>query len=565
MRKWFRMRLTRRQFVVRSALVGAGAGLVACTPAPGTVSLAPTERPSVQAAPASQLQISGPGGTSTVVYAVSSNPATLNPILDDSGASQSGYELIFEGLVRPDPRTGTPAPWLAERWDASPDGLTWTFHLRPDVTWHDGQPFTSDDVKFTFDAVLDPKNKTPYRSRFDNVANTEATDKGTFRLTLKAADCPFLLITMQTPIVPKHLLAGSPDLATDQFNSSHPVGTGPYTFKEWQRSDHLTLAANPNYWRGRPRIDQWIRRTTSDDNVLQALLKTGEIDYANVSFGAIQELRTLPHLRFEAVESPWLITYIGYNLDRPLFQDKRVRQALTQALDREAIVNSLLYGQGETLTSSLPSISWAHTDNVPRFPYDAVAAKRLLIESGWTPGADGILQKDGTRFSFKLSTNSSNKERVAIVTIAQDAWRKVGIEVQPELLETGAFLARYQQSRDFDAIVAGGAGLTNDPDQSAFWSSNSIAAGTNFAHYSNPRLDRLLEQARTAIGCDPPARKPYYEQIQQTLAEEQPVSFLYAAKTPLFINKRLQNVQTSPWIGATPFVAWSILDWTLSA
>jgi peptide/nickel transport system substrate-binding protein len=523
-----------------------------------------TQQPGQTQVAAAPAQATPPGKTATVIYAVSSNPATLNPLLDDSGASQSGYELLFEGLVKPDPRTGTPVPSLAASWDQSPDGLIWTFRIRPDVKWHDGQPFTADDVKFTFGSIQDPKTRTPYRSRFSNIASFDSPDPSTFVVTLKAADCPFLINTMQTPIVPKHLLQSSADINTDEFNSSRPVGTGPFMFREWQRSDHLTLAANPSYWRGRPKIDQWIRRTVSDDNVLQALLKTGEIDYANVSFGVMQELEALPNLTLQSVASPILITFIAYNLDRPFFQDKRVRQALTQALDRQGMVSSLLYGQGEVLDSSLPSVSWASTLNVPRFPYDADAARGLLHQAGWSAGADGVLQKDGLRLAFAISTNSSNKERTSIATIAQDAWRKIGVEVQVELLETNAFFAKYQQTRDFDAIVAGGAGLTIDPDQTNFWSSKSIPSGTNFVHYSNSQVDQLLDQARTAPGCDPAARKVYYEQIQQILADEQPFTFLYTAKTGVFINKRLQGAQISPWVGASPFIAWSILDWTVA-
>src|SRR5262249_29595600 len=135
---------------------------------------------------------------------------------------------------------------------------------------------------------------------------------------------------------------------------------------------------------------------------------------------------------------------------------------------------------------------------------------------------------------------------------------------QTELLETNAFFAKYQQTRDFDAIIAGGAGLTIDPDQTNFWSSKSIPSGTNFAHYSNPRVDQLLDQARTVSGCDPAARKGYYEQIKQILADEQPFTFLYTAKTAVFINKRLQGAQMSPWAGASPFIAWSILDWAVA-
>jgi peptide/nickel transport system substrate-binding protein len=560
---------TRRALLARFALLGAGTLLAACTPAPGAIvaTQPPAAQPattSAAAAPPAKPQSTTPARTTTVVYAVSSNPATLNPLLDDSGASQSGYELMFEGLVKPDPKTGTPMPSLATSWDQSGDGLTWTFHIRPNVTWHDGQALTADDVKFTFDSIQDPKTRTPYRSRFSNIASFDAPDKSTFTVTLRVADCPFLITTMQTPIVPKHLLSASPDINTDEFNSSRPVGTGPFIFKEWQRSDHLTLTANPNYWQGRPKIDQWVRRTVSDDNVLQALLKTGEIDYGNVSFGAMQELQAVPHLTLQSVASPILITFIAYNLDRPLFQDKRVRQALTHAIDRAAIVSSLLYDQGEVLDSALPSVSWAYTSNVPRFPFDVDAAKRLLNQAGWTTGPDGILQKDGVRFALTLSTNSSNKERTAIATIAQDAWRKVGIDVQTQLMETNAFFAKYQQTRDFDAIVAGGAGLTIDPDQTSFWSSKSIPGGTNFVHYTSPQVDQLLDLARAAPGCDPAARKVYYEQLQQILADDQPFTFLYAAKTGVFINKRLQNVQASSWAGASPFIAWGIKDWTVS-
>jgi peptide/nickel transport system substrate-binding protein len=551
------MTMHRRELLKRLSVLSAGGLLAACTPAPGAVSPG-GPAPAAQSAPATT------GSTTTVVYGVSSSPATLNPLLDNTGPSQSAYELMFEALVKPDPMTGTPSPSLAAAWDQSPDGQTWTFHIRPDVKWADGQPFTSQDVKFTFDTLLDPKTKTPYRAAFANVASYDAPDAATFRVMLKAADCPFLTGTMQTPIVPQHLLSGAADINTDEFNTSRPVGTGPYMFKEWQRSDHVTLVANPNYWQGRPKIDQWIRRTTSDDNILAAQLKTGEIDYASVSFGAIADLIGQPDLTLQAAASPFLITYIAYNLDRPLFQDKRVRQALTQALDRNAMVNSLLYGYGEVLDSSLPSVSWAYTSNVPKLPYDADAARNLLSQAGWSPAGDGILTKDGTRFSFKLSTNSSNKERSSIVTIAQDAWRKVGIEVQADLLETGAFFAKYQQSRDFDAIVAGGAGLTIDPDQSTFWASSSIPGGTNFAHYSNPQVDQLLDQARTAPGCDPQARKVFYDQFQRILADDQPFSFLYTAKSPVFINKRLQNVQVSSFAGASPFVVWGIMNWSVT-
>src|SRR5262249_48343555 len=150
-------------------------------------------------------------------------------------------------------------------------------------------------------------------------------------------------------------------------------GTGPFMFKEWQRTDHLTLVANPTYWQGRPKIDQWIRRTVADDTVLQALLKTREVDYRGGSFGAVEELPAQPQLTLQSGARPITITFIAYNRDKPLFQDKLVRQALTQALDRQAVVKSLLYGQGDVLDSPIAPVSWAYSASAPKFPYDVEA------------------------------------------------------------------------------------------------------------------------------------------------------------------------------------------------
>jgi peptide/nickel transport system substrate-binding protein len=580
------MSLVTRRALLTHALVAGAAGLVAaCTPAPGT--LAPTAQPaSTTAAPpaaapggassapstpppaaaptAAPATKPGAAPASTVVYASSGDTATLNPLFDESAASRNVWELIFEGLVRPDPKTGVPGPWLAESWDASPDGLTWTFHIRPSVTWSDGQPFTAEDAVFTFATVLDPKTKTLYRSRFDNVASFDAPNASTFRVVLKGPDCPFLSTTMLVPVLPAHILSGTADINTDEFNSSRPVGTGPFQFKEWQRGDHVTLVANPTYWRRRPKIDQWIRRTVRDDQVVEAVLKTGEVDYAAVVASAIADLSTEPHLKFMSVSSPTSLLYIAYNLDRPLFQDKHVRQALTRALDRPRMIQSVVGTEGDAVVTPIPFPSWARTTDVPSFAYDVEAARQLLSSAGWAPGSDGILQRDGTRFSFTLSIQSGDQRRTAVATIAQDAWRKVGVDAHIDTVEPAAFVTKYQQAHDFDAIVSGAVGLTIDPDQTRYWSSREFPNGGNFVHYSNADVDRLLDQARTVAGCDTAARKSLYDQFQQIIAEDQPFTFLYSAKSGLFVNDRLQGVAQSPWIGAGPYVAWGITDWSVS-
>ncbi len=210
---------------------------------PGSVAGAPTA-PAVSAPrPAADTPVAATAAQDTVVLASRGDSISLNPLLNIDNASRNVWQNIFEPLVKPDPLTGAPAPALAERFDQSADGLTYTFSIRPNVLWSDGQPLTADDAKFTFEAALDPRTNSPWRTRLGLVERVEASDAQTFRVVLKSPLCPFLIDGMGLPILPKHVLAGPADLSTDAFNSSRPVGTGPYIFKEWARDDHLANTA----------------------------------------------------------------------------------------------------------------------------------------------------------------------------------------------------------------------------------------------------------------------------------------------------------------------------------
>jgi peptide/nickel transport system substrate-binding protein len=502
-----------------------------------------------------------PGAPTRIVYGVASEPRVLNPLLANDGASMSVQQLLFEPLVRPDAQTGVPVPALAERWEASPDGLGYTFYLRPNVTWSDGQPFTADDVTFTLDTVLDPRTKTPLRGLLDPVASYDTPDAHTFHLSLKKPFCPFLSGLAQIQIVPKHVLANSSDINTDPFNNRGPVGTGPYVLKEWITNDHITLTANPNYWAGRPRIDQWIRKTVQSDTVLTSQLKTGEIDYAALLPHSVAEMQRVSNVSILSYAGP-LAVVIEYNLDRPLFQDKRVRQALTHALNREQMVQELLFGQGQVLDSPIVAHAWAYNANVPSFGYDPDKARALLAEAGWTPGTDGMLKKDGQPLRFTLLTNAGNTDRLALLTIAQDQWAKLGVRADTQSLEFAAFNDKFQRAHDFDAVVTS-LTQTIDPDQSTYWAASSFPGGANYVHYANRAVESLLEQARTVGGCDQAARKALYDQIQTLIAEDQPFTFLWSAKTTIAVNKRVQNVTPHLWLGSGA-VVWNLKDWSLS-
>jgi peptide/nickel transport system substrate-binding protein len=540
-----------------------GSATVGNSVATGADGSAPAAANAAGVGPAAIGRTSPANASSTrdaVVYGVASEPRSLNPLLANDGASTSVTQILFEPLIKVDATSGAPVPALADRWDQSGDGLTYAFHIRPNVTWSDGQPFTAEDARFTFDAILDPRTKTPFTSRLDGIARYDAPDPSTFRVTLKTPYCPFLVSTMGLPIVPKHLLANSADINTDHFNNAQPVGTGPYAFKEWVQDDHITLAANPTYWGGKPKIGQWIRKVTKDSNVTTAQLKTGELDYAAAQPEALDDLRQA-NLNILSYPGP-NINYIAYNLDRPLFSDKRVRQALTYALDRATIVKTLLLDEGQVLNSPLVAHSWAFNAAVPTYGFDPAKARALLMEAGWSAGPDGVLQKDGTPFRFTLITDAGTKARESLLTIVQDQWAKVGVQVQPQLVQFAAFTDKFQKAHDFDA-AAWGTNIAIDPDQSSTWASNQFPSGDNYVHYANQGVDAMLEQARTLSGCDQSSRKAVYDKIQQQIAEDQPYTFLWSQKTDLAMNKRIQNVVPNQWAGGAGIVA-SLNDWTLS-
>jgi peptide/nickel transport system substrate-binding protein len=517
--------------------------LASCAPAVPGSSAGSTPLPPAAAAP-KPTPAAATSGSTSVVLADFAEPALLNPALSTESPRVS--HLIFDSLVQADPRTGVATGSLAEKWEQSADGLTYTFHLRPNLKWSDGQPLTADDARFTFDLIRDPKIASPFKSNFDLVTAVDVPDPLTVRLTLSAPSCPFLLNSMTQGLLPKHALANSPDLLKDDFNTNPTTGSGPFVFKERQKADRITLVANPNYWQGKPKFDQWIFKTVADSTAEVLQLKSGEVDYAVVVPEALDELQQAG-LDVKSYV-PLVTEYIGYNLKRPLFEDVRVRQALTYAIDRKQIVQQVLFGQGLVAYSPIPSVSWAFNPNLPAYDYDPERARQLLADAGWAPDAAGVLRKDGQPFQFKLETNAGNKVREADIVIAQAQFKKLGIDVQTNVLELSAFNQKVKTQHDFDAVVAQPTRAI-DPDQTPGWASTSYPNGQNFVAYSNPDVDQLLRQAATLPGCGQQERQQLYARVQEILAQDQPVTQLYSRKTTLAVSKRIQGFDPSPWAG----------------
>jgi peptide/nickel transport system substrate-binding protein len=446
----------------------------------------------------------------------------LNPILAQDSASSEINGFVFNGLIKYDRNLQNFVGELAESWKikegAEPEI---TFFLRKGVLWHDGKEFTAEDVKFTYDKIMDEKTNTVRKSDYELVKKAEVLDPYRFRVTYRQPFSPGLG-TWSMGIIPKHLLENQ-DVNTTSFNRK-PVGTGPFRFVEWVSDEKIVVEANPKYFQGRPYLDRIIYRIIPETSLSEMELLTRGIDSYSVWPFQFQRMREVPFLNVYSQPSLGY-TYIGYNFKNPLFQDKRVRQALTYAINREEIVQYVLYGLGTVANGPFPPQLWYSNPHVKPLPYDPVKARQLLAEAGWKEmNGDGILKKDGKPFSFKLITNSGNDTRRDVGVLAQRAFRELGIDVKFEVYEWSVFLKNFINAKAFDACILGWS-LSPDPDDYQIWHSSQIEKGFNFISYRNPEVDRLWEEGRREYDIE--KRKAIYWRINELMAEDQPYTFLY--------------------------------------
>jgi peptide/nickel transport system substrate-binding protein len=432
-------------------------------------------------------------------------------------------KVLFNTLVRFSAEDGsTPVPDLAESWSVNDEGTEWTFNLRDDVTWHDGEPFTAEDVVFTIEAIRNPESASRWSAAFVTLDTVEALDDHTVRFTFTEPFAPMLsTLAYNLSIVPEHVLAGQNLQAPQEF-ISNPIGTGPYRFMEHVSGSHFIVEANPDYYEGAPEIQQIFFRVMPDVNTQVAQLLTGELDISwTVEPIHEERLRSANNIEITSVHIPrW--DWLPLNLSNPLFQDKRVRQAMTYALDRQAIVDIVLNGYGEVAHGPIPpAIAWVPRDNVPEISYDPERALELLEEVGWTRGDDGLLRNgQGETFSFTLLADRGNPTRDQIYLIAQEAWQEIGMDVNIETTEWNTVLARYREG-DYDTRL-GWWVIKPDPDLYDYFHTNGAL---NQILYSNPEVDDLLERGRAEV--DEEERAAIYHELQQILAEDMPSIFLY--------------------------------------
>jgi len=501
-------------------------------------------RPETPPAPVIAASSAAPATGDSLVEGTIGEASTLIPLLATDSSSHAVAGQIYNGLVKYDKNLNIVGD-LAESFDISRDGLTITFHLRRGVKWHDGATLTARDVLYTYQVTIDPKTPTAYAEDFKQVKSITAPDSYTIRVTY---DSPFApaLASWGVSILPAHLLEGK-DITTSPL-ARKPVGTGPYRFKEWVSGQKIVLEANSDYFEGRPYIDRFIYRIIPDSSTMYMELKAGTIDLMTLT--PVQYARqtaaksfTSRFNKYRYPSSSYL--YMGYNLRHPLFGDKRIRQAMTAAINKDELIQGVLFGMGQRSVGPIVPGRWAYNPAVKDIGYDPKRAAELLADAGWKEkNNDGILVKDGKPFKFTILTNQGNQQRLMTAQIIQQRLRLVGIDVKIRVVEWAAFLKEFVNKGNFEVVLLAWS-ISQDPDMYDIWHSSKNKPGElNFIGFNNPEVDRLLIEGRSTFDIE--KRKKAYFRIQEILADEQPYTFLYVPDALPVVSARIRGVEPAP-------------------
>ncbi|MGH9745504.1 MAG: ABC transporter substrate-binding protein [Candidatus Acidiferrales bacterium] len=473
----------------------------------------------------------------TVNFLIESMPANLDPRIATDAVSQHLDGLIFDSLLAHDAQMNI-VPDLAERWE-TPDPLTYVFHLRPGVKFHDGRALTSADVKFTFDTILDGTVKTPKRGAFRTVESIEAQDDSTIVFHLREPFASFLwnLTRPGIGIVPR---GSGPEIA------QHPIGTGPFRFVSAITDQEIVLERNREYFgaasgtaASRGNVER-VRFRIVPDAIVRALeLRKGSADVAINSLSPDMIVTLAKERGIVADEQPGTtIAYIGFNLEDPVLAHREVRQALAYATDRATLIKYLLRGQARPARSLLPPNHWAYDPDVAQYDFDPARAERLLDAAGYKRGADGV------RFHLEFKTSTEEYSRLLSEAIAEE-WKRVGVAVELRPLEFATFYADLQRG-SFQVSTQRWVGGNNDPDifELVFSSKKMPPNGSNRGHYRNPKLDALLDHAR--VEMDREKRKALLWEIQKIVAEDEPYINLWYLDNVCVHRGRLTDIVIPP-------------------
>ncbi len=434
---------------------------------------------------------------------------------------------------------------------------TIVFQLRKGVKFQDGHEFDAGDVKFTYEAIMDPKNLSPRTPDFEPIKTVEIVDPHTVKIIYKRLYSP-AINAWTMGILPEHLLndaaltrekqdRGLSDEAQKAFGmreslfNRHPIGSGRFQFVEWQGDEFIHLKRFDHYWEGPAQYQDFYMRIIPELFTQEVEFRTGAIDFYGAQPHQVDRYKNDPTYQWFS-SLGFAYTYIGYNNRKPLFVQAEIRKALGMAINVEEIIEYLMYGEGERTTGPYPKNTEWYDPTIQPLPYDPQGAQAIFEAHGWKKNGDGWLEKEGKIFEFNLITNNGNPIRKNLMTIAQNAWKKIGVKVNTQVFEWAVFLGDFVNTGAFDAVVLGWS-MGIDPDLYQIWhSSQAGPQQLNFVGYKSQRADELIVRIRQEYNRD--RQRQLTHELHRLIHEDQPYTFLYAPLSTRVLDKKIVLVDT---------------------
>lgn len=503
--------------------------------------------------------------------AIQQDVKNLNPLLNSNTTDGMIAFLMFEPLLHADDK-GNPVPMLAtevptlQNGGISKDGLTFTYHMRKNAKWTDGVPVTSKDVKWSWQAIMNPNNNIVSRHGYDYIKAIDTPDDYTVVVHLKQKFAPFVNTFFADsdqpfPVAPAHVLSKYPNINQIPFTSAPTVSDGPFKFVKWAHGDHIELAANPQFYMGAPKLRKIVIKIIPDEDTTVNLLRTHDVDWMfEASIQNYHAVKDIPGTKLYWVNVNGYED-VQFNLAHPLLKDPRVRQAVAYALDKQRLIDTLTFGQERMAVEDQPHFMWTFDPNIKPYSYDVAKAKQLLQQAGYTPGPDGIMRKHGQRLSLVLVYNTSNVTRREASVEIQEMLKQAGIEVEVKTYPGNVLFAPageggVLQLGNFDLSLAGWFSGIDPDDSSQFGCKNFPPGGYNYARYCNPDMEKAQQLALEHY--DRAARKRDYFQIQELLARDVPEIFFWDLRQMHVISTDFKGFDPNPVTESWNAWQWSI-------
>ena len=481
---------------------------------------------------------------STLVYG-SGDYTRINPAMDEHCEINV---LLFSGLTAHDADDQV-IPGLAEKWEYDEDSYTYTFHIRDGIKWHDGEAFTADDVKFTIEAIMDPENGSENAPNYEDVQEIKVMDDQTIAFKLAEPNVAFLEY-MTIAILPKHLLEGEDMQESDFFR--HPVGTGPYKLESWDAGQSIVMTKNEDYYLGSPKIDKVIFKIVEDDNTQAVQLQSGEIDMALLDPKNAENFKNMDgYSCYDMTTSDY--RGIMFNFANDYWKEnKDLIPAICYGIDRQAIIDAVLLGQGMPAYGPLQRNIYNYED-VEHYDYNPEKAKEILEAAGCEMGDDGFYYRDGEKVGFVISVSAGDQVRIDMAQIAAQELKEIGMDVSVEIP------AQTDWAGQMAFLIGWGSPFDADDHTYKVFGTDK---GANYSSYSNADVDKYLKEARQS--ADPKVRAEAYANFQKALAEDPAYAMICYIDANYVADSNIKGIDPDTIMGHHGVgIFWNVADWTI--